>query len=85
VQGVYPEPEILQAKIDMLQQTNMVDFAMDIHASLHGSDAPCQGACRARGAHARALGAHADAAGLAAPLLPGAQSWLSAARWLSAS
>jgi translation initiation factor 3 subunit E len=43
VQGVYPEPEILQAKIDMLQQTNMVDFAMDIHASLHGADAPCQG------------------------------------------
>ena len=40
VQGVYPEAEILQAKIDLLQKTNMVDFAMDIHASLHG-DAPC--------------------------------------------
>jgi len=44
VQGVYPEGEILQAKIDMLQKTNMVDFAMDIHTSLHGPDAPCQGA-----------------------------------------
>lgn len=41
---MYPEGEILQAKIDMLQKTNMVDFAMDIHTSLHGPDAPCQGA-----------------------------------------
>lgn len=40
VQGVYPEAEILQAKIDMLQKTNMVDFALDIHASLHGPDKP---------------------------------------------
>jgi translation initiation factor 3 subunit E len=43
-QGVYPEAEILQAKIDLLQLTNMVDFALDIHASLHGADAPSVGA-----------------------------------------
>ena len=44
VQGVYPEREILAAKIEALAKTNMVDFAMDIHASLHGPDAPCTGA-----------------------------------------
>ena len=44
VQGVYPEREILAAKIEALAKTNMVDFAMDIHASLHGADAPCTGA-----------------------------------------
>ena len=43
VQGVYPEREILAAKIEALAKTNMVDFAMDIHASLHGPDAPCPG------------------------------------------
>lgn len=43
MQGVYPEREILAAKIEALAKTNMVDFAMDIHASLHGPDAPCQG------------------------------------------
>ena len=46
VQGVYPEPEILQAKIDLLQKTNMVDFALDIHATLHGPDTPNAGALR---------------------------------------
>ncbi len=74
VQGVYPEPEILQAKIDMLRQTNMVDFAMDIHASLHGTDSPCQGT-RARGTHAR---------GTRALMRARPQSWWSVARLSSA-
>lgn len=46
-QEVYPAAEILQAKIELLQQTNMVDFALDIHASLHGPDAPAAGAAGA--------------------------------------
>ena len=33
--------EILEAKIELLQKTNMIDFAADIWKSLHGkSDAP---------------------------------------------
>lgn len=55
VQGVYPEGEILAAKIEALAKTNMVDFAMDIHASLHGPDAPCQGAPRVAGSAPRRL------------------------------
>ena len=46
-QEVYPAAEILQAKIELLQETNMVDFALDIHASLHGPDAPAAGAAGA--------------------------------------
>lgn len=41
-QAIYPEAEILQAKIDLLQKTNMVDFAMDIYQNLHGVDTPSQ-------------------------------------------
>ena len=41
LQKVYPEKEILEAKIELLQKTNMIDFAADIWKSLHGkSDAP---------------------------------------------
>jgi len=42
VQGIYPENEILQAKIDLLQATNMVDYAIDIYQNLHGVDTPSQ-------------------------------------------
>ncbi|RLM85516.1 hypothetical protein C2845_PM04G07130 [Panicum miliaceum] len=35
---LYSEPEILEAKIRLLSGTNMVDYAMDIHKSLHGTD-----------------------------------------------
>jgi len=35
VKQVYPEDEILEGKIKLLQPTNMVDFAMDIYKSLH--------------------------------------------------
>ncbi|XP_072994661.1 eukaryotic translation initiation factor 3 subunit E [Typha latifolia] len=38
---LYNDDEILKAKIDLLSQTNMVDYAMDIHKSLyHTEDVP---------------------------------------------
>lgn len=40
VQAIYPEPEIMQAKLSLLQKTNMVDFAMDIYQNLHNVDTP---------------------------------------------
>ncbi|RLN36192.1 eukaryotic translation initiation factor 3 subunit E-like [Panicum miliaceum] len=36
--GLYPEEEILAAKLRLLGGTNMVDYAMAIHRSLHGTD-----------------------------------------------
>jgi translation initiation factor 3 subunit E len=36
--GLYPEEEILDAKLALLGGTNMVDYAMAIHGSLHGTD-----------------------------------------------
>ncbi|GJN09898.1 hypothetical protein PR202_ga27947 [Eleusine coracana subsp. coracana] len=35
---LHPDGEILEAKIRLLNGTNMVDYAMDIHKSLHGTD-----------------------------------------------
>ncbi|KAK3269113.1 Eukaryotic translation initiation factor 3 subunit E [Cymbomonas tetramitiformis] len=35
VKAVYPEREILEAKIELLGKTNMVDFAMDIYKNLN--------------------------------------------------
>lgn len=35
---IYPEDEILKAKIELLGKTNMVDYAMDIHKSLYHSE-----------------------------------------------
>ncbi|CAB68135.1 translation initiation factor 3-like protein [Arabidopsis thaliana] len=38
---LYPDEQILKSKIQLLNQTNMVDYAMDIHKSLyHTEDAP---------------------------------------------
>ncbi|KAK6941779.1 Proteasome component (PCI) domain [Dillenia turbinata] len=38
---LYPEEQILKAKIELLKNTNMVDYAMDIHKSLyHTEDVP---------------------------------------------
>lgn len=37
-QRLYPEEELLKAKIDLLNKTNMVDYAMDIHKSLYHTD-----------------------------------------------
>ncbi|OAY74455.1 Eukaryotic translation initiation factor 3 subunit E [Ananas comosus] len=35
---LYDDDEILKAKIELLSQTNMVDYAMDIHKSLYHTD-----------------------------------------------
>ncbi|XP_062212782.1 eukaryotic translation initiation factor 3 subunit E-like [Phragmites australis] len=35
---LYKDEEILEAKIRLLNGTNMVDYAMDIHKSLHGTE-----------------------------------------------
>uniref|UniRef100_A0ACD5WHN4 Uncharacterized protein n=1 Tax=Avena sativa TaxID=4498 RepID=A0ACD5WHN4_AVESA len=35
---VYPDEQILEGKISLLSGTNMVDYAMDIHKSLHGTE-----------------------------------------------
>lgn len=40
---LYPEGDILKAKIVLLNHTNMVDYAMDIHKSLYQSDDVPQG------------------------------------------
>uniref|UniRef100_A0A7N0TV30 Eukaryotic translation initiation factor 3 subunit E n=1 Tax=Kalanchoe fedtschenkoi TaxID=63787 RepID=A0A7N0TV30_KALFE len=38
---MYPDEQILKAKIELLNKTNMVDYAMDIHRSLyHTEDVP---------------------------------------------
>ncbi|OAY66924.1 Eukaryotic translation initiation factor 3 subunit E [Ananas comosus] len=40
---LYDDDEILKAKIELLSQTNMVDYAMDIHKSLYHTDDVPQG------------------------------------------
>ncbi|XP_031396717.1 eukaryotic translation initiation factor 3 subunit E isoform X1 [Punica granatum] len=35
---LYPDEEILKAKIELLSKTNMVDYAMDIHKSLYHTE-----------------------------------------------
>ncbi|XP_060177357.1 eukaryotic translation initiation factor 3 subunit E isoform X1 [Lycium barbarum] len=35
---LYPDEDILKAKIELLNHTNMVDYAMDIHKSLYHTD-----------------------------------------------
>jgi translation initiation factor 3 subunit E len=36
--GIYNEDDLLKSKIALLQSTNMVDFAMDIHKSLYSTE-----------------------------------------------
>jgi translation initiation factor 3 subunit E len=36
--GIYDANDIMQAKLALLKDTNMVDFAMDIHKALTGSE-----------------------------------------------
>lgn len=43
---LYNDEEILKAKIELLSETNMVDYAMDIHKSLYHTDQVPQGICR---------------------------------------
>jgi len=38
LKGVYSEQELLKAKLDLLDKTNMVDFAMDIYTKLYGTE-----------------------------------------------
>eukprot|EP00013_Stygamoeba_regulata_P005485 CAMPEP_0177637292 /NCGR_PEP_ID=MMETSP0447-20121125/4895_1 /TAXON_ID=0 /ORGANISM="Stygamoeba regulata, Strain BSH-02190019" /LENGTH=424 /DNA_ID=CAMNT_0019139213 /DNA_START=21 /DNA_END=1295 /DNA_ORIENTATION=+ len=35
---IYPEDDVLKAKLELLSKTNMVDFASEIHKSLHKSE-----------------------------------------------
>ncbi|KAE8671693.1 Cyclin family isoform 1 [Hibiscus syriacus] len=35
---LYPDEQILKAKIELLNKTNMVDYAMDIHKNLYHTD-----------------------------------------------
>jgi translation initiation factor 3 subunit E len=37
--GVYAKNDVLAAKLDLLSNTNMLDYALDIHAELHGANA----------------------------------------------
>ena len=41
---VYPEEDILKAKIDLLGKTNMVDYGMDIHKALYKTEDVPEGA-----------------------------------------
>lgn len=34
--GVYSRSDLLQAKLDVLRDTNMLDYALEVHADLHG-------------------------------------------------
>lgn len=46
---IYPEQEIEAAKIDLLQKTNMVDYAMDVYCQLHGTEEPPESMVERRG------------------------------------
>ena len=37
-QQLYPEDDIQKGKLDLLQKTNMVDYAMDIYKALYNND-----------------------------------------------
>jgi translation initiation factor 3 subunit E len=37
--GVYAKNDVLAAKLDLLSNTNMLDYALEIHTELHGADA----------------------------------------------
>lgn len=38
--GQYARADVLAAKLELLSHTNMLDYALEIHAELHGDDVP---------------------------------------------
>lgn len=38
MEGLYAREDVLAAKLDLLSHTNMLDYALEIHAELHGDD-----------------------------------------------
>lgn len=38
--GIYSQEDIMKAKLDLISNTNMVDYAIDIHKELYGTDPP---------------------------------------------
>ena len=43
LKNTFPENEVLQAKIELLQKTSMVDFTMDIYKNLNNTEDVPQG------------------------------------------
>lgn len=38
--GIYKQEDIMKAKLELISNTNMVDYAIDIHTELYGTDPP---------------------------------------------
>lgn len=43
--SLYPDEDMLKAKIELLNNTNMVDYAMDIYKTLYRTEDVPQGTC----------------------------------------
>ena len=40
IKEIHKEKELLEGKLDLLSDTNMVDFAMDVYKNRHSDDIP---------------------------------------------
>eukprot|EP00171_Calliarthron_tuberculosum_P019228 IDg19228t1 len=38
--GIYKQEEIMKAKLELISNTNMVDYAIEIHTDLYGTEPP---------------------------------------------